>query len=88
MSVENKIGGSELNIYPNPATEMLNIELENYSGQLALVRIIDITGQVNYIKNHYEGIIKIDLSNFNTGLYFVVVNIDEKSIVNKIQIVK
>jgi len=88
VSVEDFSGGIELNIYPNPATEMLNIELGNNSGKKASIRVVDITGQLIYLENHTEDIVKLDLAKYKSGIYFITVTMDENSFVNKIQIVK
>ncbi|MCK4922591.1 MAG: T9SS type A sorting domain-containing protein, partial [Bacteroidales bacterium] len=73
--------------YPNPASEVLNIELGNNTGK-ANIRIIDITGQISYLSDHEDDLVKLDLAKFKPGIYFIFVEMENESFVNKVQIVK
>ena len=68
---ENSNKGS-LNIYPNPATDELNIKLNNL-GDVALINIYDLQGRLiqseKAIKN--ESNQKISITNLVSGLYFI-----------------
>ena len=64
-------------VYPNPANEVLNIdlELENYQGDDVSIEVIDINGkiiqlqqvQLNRGYNHLE----VDLSEIPSGVYMI-----------------
>ena len=64
-------------VYPNPANEVLNIdlELENYQGEDVSIEVIDINGkiillqqvQLNRGYNHLE----VDLSGIPSGVYMI-----------------
>jgi hypothetical protein len=66
---------STISIYPNPATDILNITAMNgLSGNLT---INDISGRVVYKQMIINAdLINIDISNLSKGLYFI--NIDDK----------
>ena len=65
-----------LNIYPNPTIGMLNLEGENLP---SLIEIFDGHGLLVKRYQRHEIIRKIDLSNFNAGLYYLKL-MDEKGI--------
>ncbi len=59
-----------LKMYPNPATDIINIELGNVMDNVS-VSIIDITGKVVYNKPLKSKYNKIQINNYESGLYFV-----------------
>lgn len=58
----------EINVYPNPAQNELNISLD-YSGNDFGFKIVDILGNVVYNETKVSSG-KIDLSHLNSGVYF------------------
>ena len=74
---ENIFNAHELvtRIYPNPADNMLNIEISNTGKQELEIEIITVTGQVIYRKEyrntgeHFTA--QFDLSGFADGIYLV-----------------
>lgn len=63
---------SELFVYPNPATENINIELPyNFCGK---IKICDIAGREvyeSYISESHKDFTKVDVSQLRTGIYTV-----------------
>lgn len=57
---------SEVSIYPNPATSVLNVNAAGYSQ----VEVINMLGQVVY-SNSISNNAQINVSNLNDGVYFV-----------------
>ncbi|MFC2119184.1 T9SS type A sorting domain-containing protein [Bacteroidota bacterium] len=68
---------SDVNVYPNPASDMLNIIVNNKTNQDLDISISNIQGQVVY-QNHVNSVIshqeKVDISRFSKGIYFLRVN--------------
>lgn len=62
--------GTPINIYPNPATNVLNVEVSSDVQQLSL---INIAGQTVYTTEIESGKTSINLNGFKRGLYFVQV---------------
>ncbi|WP_299664916.1 endo-1,4-beta-xylanase [uncultured Polaribacter sp.] len=63
------------NIYPNPATSTININVKNKKDNS--LKIINLLGQVVISKNIKEtniDIITIDISNLKSGVYFIRIN--------------
>jgi hypothetical protein len=74
---------SEINIsiYPNPASDIINIVTEIDAG----IMIYDIQGRliINEIQL-YAGDNKLDVSNYKTGIYFIKISSVENSIIKRV----
>jgi hypothetical protein len=74
---------SQVYIYPNPANNILNIDL-NMGTDTRSARIIDATGRTLWAGQLKKGTSSIEVSQLNTGLYhFTVVNTDGTTITKK-----
>ena len=69
-----KINSNEFgfNIYPNPANDEVTIEINNIS--FGKIIITNSLGQLFYSTEFIDTKIKINLSSFPTGIYFVRIN--------------
>lgn len=68
-----------MEIYPNPATGMVNVTVEN----AGICQIYNITGQVVVNANLKAGANLISISNLKTGVYFVSANGETQKLVVK-----
>ncbi len=59
-----------INIYPNPVKDILYIDLQSLSG-IADIKIQNINGQVIYESKSNNVILKVDITNYAKGVYFV-----------------
>ncbi len=77
----------EIDIYPNPSSEILYINmLDNTATTLQL---IDVQGQIVYQETNNKNLIKsISLSQFTSGIYFVKVIQNQKSLTQKVLIIR
>ena len=77
---------AQLDIYPVPASEFLNIKLKDFEPGMIDIEIVDIAGRVLITKRlDYTGIdleTKIDVSNLSGGIYYINIR-RGKSIINK-----
>ena len=64
----NEVEVGSVNIYPNPADDMFNINVSD--GLDVNVSVIDLTGKTVYYNNIKEST-KINVSGYNSGVYFV-----------------
>lgn len=60
--------GAKIKVYPNPATAVLNVELENISGE-GTVSLINMMGQVVYDRKVKESQLTIPTENLSAGIY-------------------
>ena len=80
---QNKL--DEINIYPNPVIEILNIDvpLELIEGELVLLNMFGQELQKKIISNKLT---EINLSNFESGSYFIFIK--KEAVVKKYKIIK
>ncbi len=69
----------EIFIYPNPTNDFVNIKLEN-SETVKSIELYNIEGKLVMLENKLNSadIIKIDLSNFEEGIYFIKVYFENR----------
>jgi hypothetical protein len=64
-----------ISVYPNPADDIINIEISNTGEQEIEIELLNVSGQVIYrkeYKNSKDPFVKqIDLSGYAKGVYFV-----------------
>ena len=74
-------------IYPNPASDILNIAIKTDEKSETMIQILNSLGQVVYNKpvslNIGENSIKLDVDDLKNGIYFVRTDINDKIITNK-----
>lgn len=58
---------NDLLVYPNPANSVVNFSTENKT--VKEIRVYDITGKLVEKQNFGEGNLKLDVSDYNKGLY-------------------
>jgi len=58
-------------VYPNPATDKLTLDFADK--QIEFVRITDALGRTMANYNNVSGLITVDISNYASGVYFVIV---------------
>jgi len=64
----------KVSIYPNPVESLLNIKLSNGNGLPDAYKIYNLLGQlVNEKQVNHVSQLKIDVSNFSNGMYFIKV---------------
>ncbi len=63
--------GSEINVYPNPASNYINIDINNSpENSISSIKIYNNQGQIvlNQLMNQED---RIDVSRFNNGIYIL-----------------
>ncbi len=82
------ISVDEATFYPNPASDELNISLQNYSGEMD-IQIYNIIGSLVYSeRSNINNSHKIPLSGIDSGIYFVKITYGDYSNTQKIIIKK
>ncbi len=70
------------NIYPNPSTGIVVVDVNNPNIELSNIRITNLVGQVVYNSNDNNRSRQIDLSNMPKGYYFITLT-SKNEVVNK-----
>ena len=89
---EDTRGSSRVNTYPNPADEYVIVDLSDYAGQKATIRILDRLGKVQQTAKIDAATeeYRIDLQKFVDGMYFLEIstdgrrNLTQKLVINKL----
>jgi extracellular elastinolytic metalloproteinase len=82
--------GSRLRLFPNPANDFLNINiLVNSPTKDADVSIVSVDGRVMWQqKTAFNGVkellLPVNMADFSSGIYFVKVRTDEKTLIEKV----
>lgn len=82
----NNKNSSDVNIYPNPIVDKLQLNSLFFKNEIININIYSIEGNLIYQSDFYsnnEGI-EIDCKSFNTGVYFIKINTNKEQIVRKI----
>ena len=86
----NQFDETEINVYPNPATSYVNVEVTSPEAQQFNAKMVDMMGKTVYVDqfNHAGGteMYKIDVNNFATGVYFLHLSNENGSDIQKIVI--
>lgn len=78
---------NNVKIYPNPATDLINVSVLNYVGDLK-VELFDVNGRLVNVKTvDFSGNYSMELNSLNSGVYIVKLtgtnlNYSEKIVVN------
>ena len=86
----NQFDDTEINVYPNPATSFVNVEVISDKAQQFNASLVDMMGKTVYVDqiNHDggAGIYNINVNNLSKGVYFLHLNSENGSTVQKIVI--
>jgi hypothetical protein len=81
--IENNVTNQNYRIYPNPSTDLISIELNNFEN--VTLSIINPTGQVILKKQiTKKQIERINISDFSKGMYFIKIEGQDYSNIEKI----
>ena len=73
---------SDLNLYPNPAGNAINISMSSLNSSPASIQITNMLGATVYSGYMQQGVNNISTENFENGIYMVVVN-DNGTFINR-----
>jgi len=87
----NKLKEASFKVYPNPAEEELFLQLKDFIGKDISISMVNHLGQKLYSVNKTnleDATLKISLENYESGLYFIRLIIDQNESINKSFIVQ
>jgi hypothetical protein len=79
-------------VYPNPASQLLNVRFDEESRDAVRIELLDLSGRSLYTQS-IEGFVTgqvqtLDISSLASGSYLVRMSSDKKSAVSRVQIVR
>ncbi len=77
-----------LTVFPNPASEMVNVSLEAKAGQAASYQVVDITGRTVLSQEVNSNEFSFPAMGINPGLYFVHLSLKDGNIATKRVVIK
>ncbi|MCE7996782.1 MAG: T9SS type A sorting domain-containing protein [Roseivirga sp.] len=78
-----------IKLYPNPATDIVTIDLSKYNGRALDIQLYNMSGIKTFDINQYkEAILKLDVSGYHNGLYLVQFTDGKSTVQKKIMIRK
>ncbi|WP_339889470.1 choice-of-anchor J domain-containing protein [uncultured Flavobacterium sp.] len=80
LSTENFLS-NEISIYPNPTNDILNINYGTSTIDIKSIQIHDMLGKVVY--QSQSKVERIDLSNFNSGIYIIAISTENNGKITK-----
>ncbi|MFK7920565.1 MAG: PKD domain-containing protein [Bacteroidia bacterium] len=90
LNLRTSFASLNLQAYPNPANTKLSLKYANQSEETLRLRVISSTGQTIYTQsidsNAAEGIVKLDVSEWAAGIYFIQLTNDSASQVVRVLI--
>jgi len=82
VRVKDFFAPTDVYVFPNPTNDFLNIKTDKNT--IENIRIYDIKGSLLYENQNNTTEINLDLSDFNTGIYFVKISSGQGQITHKI----
>ncbi len=78
-----------IQLYPNPATDIVTIDLSKYNGKPLDIQLYDMSGTKAFsISQYNEATLKLDVSSYHNGLYLVQFTDGKSTVQKKIMIRK
>jgi hypothetical protein len=82
VSINNILVQNEVKLYPNPANEMVTIEV--FNGFNNNINILDLSGKLLKSIQSMKAITNINLSTLQAGVYFISINNENGTIIKKL----
>ncbi len=81
---ENETNITELEIFPNPTSENINVYLPNSTLEIISYLLSDVYG--NHMKANFDAKaseLKLNIKNYKAGIYFLVINLNNSTTINR-----
>ena len=69
-----QVSSTEFSVYPNPSSDILNVNLSASTGDLVTVQILDATGRLLVSQQASTSTIQLETQSLSSGVYFVQVS--------------
>ena len=85
-SVEEPIWAKNLRLFPNPATDILTLELPAFTASDLIVELLNVTGQTMQVidKERNSNVLRMNVSTLPSGLYWLKMQMEGELVVRKV----
>jgi hypothetical protein len=80
----NEAVGSGISIYPNPFTNILNVNMKNCNSDVKFIEIYELRGKKVFESQTIKDKIILNIDNYPCGLYFIKVTTDTTYFLEKV----
>jgi hypothetical protein len=74
---------SQVNVFPNPAKTAISIQLNDANNFTKTYQIFDLQGKLVYTNQTTDCLIDLNVSNYNSGVYVLMVNVNNQVLKHK-----
>jgi hypothetical protein len=78
---DNRMAGFTLDVYPNPATDVLNIKVNGENSEKVELKLVDAMGEVFKLSRSK---VQLDLQGFHPGIYLLVAESGSRQVIRKV----
>ena len=87
VSIENVLAESLVTLYPNPAKDLVQLDLTDLATKNVLIRVFNVQGKLIFLQNvDNPTVTNIVTNNFDNGLYFLKMEMEEGALTKKLVI--
>jgi hypothetical protein len=84
---------NELNLYPNPTNDRVQVNFTNNSENSAVLSIVDVNGQIANVsqthqKNNDKDVFIVDTTPLAAGVYYCKAQVNDKMNIKKLVVIK
>ncbi|MCW3083274.1 MAG: C-terminal target protein [Bacteroidetes bacterium] len=84
VGIHELYAANRINVYPNPATDNITVDIEKLNNKEAVIAIYDMTGNMIRSYTTASNQLTINRDGLKSGMYFISVTADNKRYTNKL----
>ncbi|MEQ8359887.1 MAG: M1 family aminopeptidase [Cytophagales bacterium] len=90
LAFEGTVSNNKIDVYPNPADELIFIDLSNFNGNLSQIELLDYSGKVQTINpiNSENHLWQIPVSYLPSGMYYLRISFEKALIIHRLIVEK
>ena len=83
LSINNNNIDLSLFVYPNPTHNILHLSATN-SIEIQSIQVLNLSGQTVMTKTPNKKRVSLNISKFNSGMYFILIELNNETVIKKI----
>ena len=77
-------GGDQFSVYPNPASDIIYIELAEVTNDLMQINLLDSQGKSIWLSSNPESKFELSISHLPQGVYYLIIQQSDKFLYKRI----